>query len=262
MRVAKFRKQVCGGSLDELYRRPETTAAARLDELGFSERFRSSFLTPFLSGIFLEDELSTSSRMLDFVFRMFSMGDAALPSGGMEAIPRQLAETLPSGCVRLNTRVAAASPQSVHLENGERLEASTVVLATSASAAAELLQLPKPARGRRVACLYFSLDQPPITEPILVLNGDGKGPINNLCFPSQVVSSYSPSDKLYCRLACSKRTKLSFPTTNSHPQSNSNCASVWSHSRNVASAAHISHRRGIARCQTSAAFARRADATA
>ena len=40
------------------------------------------FLRPFLAGIFLEPELETSSRMLEFVWRMFSAGDWAATSFG------------------------------------------------------------------------------------------------------------------------------------------------------------------------------------
>ena len=44
-------------------------------------------------------------------------------------------------------------------------------------------------------CFYFDADQPPVTEPILVLNGDGEGPINNLCVPSQVSRGYAPAGR-------------------------------------------------------------------
>jgi phytoene dehydrogenase-like protein len=43
-----------------------------------------------------------------------------------------------------------------------------------------------------VSCVYFAAPEPPVKEPILVLNGDGSGPINNLCVPSQVSRSYAP----------------------------------------------------------------------
>ena len=33
----------------------------------------------------------------------------------------------------------------------------------------------------------------PVEEPVLVLDGDGAGPVNNLCFPSQVAPSYAPA---------------------------------------------------------------------
>ena len=45
--------------------------------------------------MFLDAELLTSSRMFEFVFRMFSMGDAAVPARGMGAMARQIAKSLP-----------------------------------------------------------------------------------------------------------------------------------------------------------------------
>ena len=46
-----------------------------------------------------------------------------------------------------------------------------------------------------VTCVYFSASRAPIDEPTLILNGDGKGPINNLCFPNLVSPSYAPAGK-------------------------------------------------------------------
>ena len=43
-----------------------------------------------------------------------------------------------------------------------------------------------------VFCLYFAAPRPPLQEPILILNGEGQGPINNLCVPSQVAANYAP----------------------------------------------------------------------
>ena len=58
------------------------------------------------------------------------------------------------------------------------------------------------------ACIYFSLpNAPPVTEPILVLNGiagagagdngstEASGVVNTVCFPSVVSSSYAPDGK-------------------------------------------------------------------
>ena len=42
-----------------------------------------------MTGIFLENELKTSSRMFEFVFKMFSEGDTAIPGRGMGMIPKQ-----------------------------------------------------------------------------------------------------------------------------------------------------------------------------
>ena len=52
--------------------------ATFLPDDGFSEKMIESFLRPWLGGIFLETELSTSSRRLEFVFRFFA-GDIFRP---------------------------------------------------------------------------------------------------------------------------------------------------------------------------------------
>jgi hypothetical protein len=46
-----------------------------------------------------------------------------------------------------------------------------------------------------VTCFYFSADEPPVAEPLLVLNGDGAGPINNFAVVSQVAPTYAPPGK-------------------------------------------------------------------
>jgi phytoene dehydrogenase-like protein len=41
--------------------------------------------------------------------------------------------------------------------------------------------------------LYYAAANSPIDAPMLVLNGDGTGPINNLCVPSDVAPAYAPA---------------------------------------------------------------------
>src|SRR4029079_17126633 len=80
LRIARLRRHVLAGSIEELFRRPETSALDALLTLGSSDGRIAAFFRPFLGGIFLETDLATSSRMLEFVFRMFSLGKAALPT--------------------------------------------------------------------------------------------------------------------------------------------------------------------------------------
>lgn len=55
-------------------------------------------LRRFLSkGIFLSPLEEQSSRMFEFVFKMFSVGAASLPEGGMGQVPLQIAADLPEG---------------------------------------------------------------------------------------------------------------------------------------------------------------------
>ena len=152
-----------------------------------------AFFRPLFGGVLLDRGLSASSRMLDFVFRMMAEGEVALPAGGMGAIPEQLARRLPEGTVRLGARVASVSPREIRLESGEAVPARAVVVATEGPEAARLTGqgVAAPA-SRSVTALHFAAERAPIPEPILILDGDGRGPVNNLCFPSQVAPSYAP----------------------------------------------------------------------
>lgn len=161
----------------------ESTARAALERSGLSDAAADGFLAPFLRGIFLETELATTSRFVDFVLRTFSAGPAAVPERGMAAIPEQLAEGTD---VRLGTRVAGVAPHSVRLDGGEELEARAVVVAT-----AGLLD-DAPAGWNAVSCLYFDAPAPPLRGPWLVLDGDGDGPVNNVTTLTEVSPTYGP----------------------------------------------------------------------
>jgi len=192
LRIARFRARVRRGTLDALFRRPETSAAERLHAEGFSAEMLEAFFRPFFGGILLDRSLAASSRMIEFVFRMMAEGDVALPATGMGAIPEQLARRLPGGTVRLGARVATASPREVRLESGEKVRGDAVVIATEGPEAARLTGLPAPG-SRPATCLYFAAEKAPVEEPILVLDGDDSGPVNNLCFPTQAAPGYGPT---------------------------------------------------------------------
>lgn len=196
LRVGLLRLEVGASGLDALARRPETTTAAALDARGFGPAIRERFLRPFLGGVFLERDLRTSSRMFEFVWKMFSSGDIALPALGMQAIPDQLAGALPPGTVRTGVEVAAVEPGLVRMGDGSTLSARAVVVAAEGPAAARLLGLPDPG-SRAVTCHYFAAPRSPLGEPILVLNGEGPqdGPVNNLCVESDVAPGYAPAGR-------------------------------------------------------------------
>jgi phytoene dehydrogenase-like protein len=195
LRVARLRRRVCASSLEELESRPETTTLRSLQTAGFSEAMIERFFRVFLGGIFLEPDLATSSRMFDFVFRMFSQGSACVPAAGMGAIPAQLAAALPAETLHLQTRVDSISGNRVQLEKGETVHARAIVVATPGPEAARLLPGVEPPASCPVQCLYFASPSPPLDEPILVLDGENAGPINNLCVMSAVAPTYAPDGR-------------------------------------------------------------------
>ncbi len=174
----------------------EVTTEELLEAYGFSENIIDRFFRPFFGGIFLEKELRTSSRLFQFIYAMFSKGQTAIPRLGMQAIPNQVAASLPAGSVRLNTSVASVESGSVTLANGEKIEAPHVVIATDENAALKLLNGPetKPASQRSVTCLYFTTNDPTLpTTPIVYLDGEGCGPVNNVAILSNVSAAYAPA---------------------------------------------------------------------
>ena len=193
LKIANLRRRVTKPSLEELFQSDEVPTIDFLREYGFSPKMIERFFRPFFSGIFLERELQTSSHIFEFVFRMFSLGNAVLPAAGMGAIAQQLASRLPEGCVRLHQKAVKIAGNSVILASGEEVSAKTIVVATDNASAAQLLPEIIRLPSRSTTCFYFAAEKAPIPEPILVLNGEGRGPVNNLCVPSMVAPSYAPA---------------------------------------------------------------------
>ena len=172
------------------------TSLQALRAEGFSSSMIERFFRPFLGCVFLENRLDTTVRKLDFVMKNFAQGDTAIPALGMAEIPLQLAAPLPASLIRLHTRVAAIEENSVRLENGEILTAKSIVIATEVGGAARLLGRSEPLPAfNGVSCLYFTAPTAPVNEPILLLNGEGQGPINNLIVLSAVSPDYAPTGR-------------------------------------------------------------------
>ena len=193
--VGMLRTQVAFGTLEKLLQKSEVTTLQRLKSFGFSDVIIDRFFKPLYSGIFLENELSTSSRAFDYNFRMMALGDICLPSEGMEAIPRQLLTMLDPAKIKLNSKVASLSENKVALASGETLSAPKIVLAVDQPQACKLLEVTVAPKMKTVTTLYFSASKAPTTAPILFLNAQSSGPVMNMCVPTNVCKSYAPVGK-------------------------------------------------------------------
>ncbi|HZD31907.1 MAG TPA: NAD(P)/FAD-dependent oxidoreductase [Candidatus Angelobacter sp.] len=194
--IAELRGELLAMGIDQILSEPEMPALEALRDYGFSDRAIDRFFRPFLGGIFLDPELATSSRMFRFVYRMFAQGMAAIPNHGMQQIPRQLATQLGAESIRVHAAVQQVWDGGVQLESGEELPAGAVVVACDAVRAARLLPDARIRTAMRgVRCLYFGATDAPVSQPYLVLNGEGEGPINNLCVPSVAAPGYAPKGR-------------------------------------------------------------------
>jgi len=196
-RVGLLRNRILNSSMESIATRPDQKTEDYLKNAGFSEAMIDHFFRSFYGGIFLEHELQTSSRMFEFTFKMFARGSAALPAKGMGEIPKQLAARLPAGCLRLNCPVHRIEKGKIILENGESFEGSTVVIATNAKQAARLVpefKAQAPA-WRPATTLYFNAPVSPVNEPIICLNGEGRGRVNSVCVLSDASPAYAPEGR-------------------------------------------------------------------
>jgi phytoene dehydrogenase-like protein len=195
IRLARLAHRVTTGRLEDLFKQPETTAMEFLRSEGFSETMIARFFVPFFGGVCLDPAIRASSRVLQYVLRMFASGDAALPAMGMEQIPRQLARNLSKENIKTSMRVRHITDNRVVLDDGTSLSPRAVVVATESPEANRLLGLQETVKSVSETCFYFSSDYAAWHPPFLILNGDGTGPVNSITFPSKVSPSYAPQGK-------------------------------------------------------------------
>lgn len=193
LRLLDWRRKVLAGSVDSVWSRAECTSASRLEDLGFSQEFRTQFLEPLFAGITLDPKLDVTSRFVEFVFRMLSEGYGAVPASGMGELGRQIARQLPPDSILLNTPVEAVTDSSVTV-GGVVEDVDAVIVATDMEGSAQLVETPD-LGWNSVTTYWFSADQAPFDEPLLFLNGTADGPLNNVAVMSNVSPRYSPPGK-------------------------------------------------------------------
>jgi phytoene dehydrogenase-like protein len=191
-RVLALTASVRRGSVPDLLRRPDGSTLDRLHELGFSSSIIERFFRPLFAGIQLDPTLEVSRRRFEVIFRMLATGDAAVPDRGMGRLPELMAAALPAGVVRLSTPVDAVEGTTVRTPAGEAVRAAAVVVATEGPVAARLLGLPDPG-SRSTGAVWFAAASPPLTDPLVVLDGANSGPVKNLAVMSEVAPGYAPA---------------------------------------------------------------------
>jgi phytoene dehydrogenase-like protein len=192
LRISKLRTHVLRTPLEKILLAEEMTTVQALARRRFSRQMTERFFRPFLGGVFLDTKLGVSSRWFEYVFRMFAEGEAALPRNGIQAIPEQLAEGLPPDSIEFNRRVERLDGTTVLFKDGEWERPEAVVVAVDGPEAARLLHYEKPVLSKSCVCYYFGAKEPPVREPMLVLSGSTRGPINNLAVMEVVQPSYAP----------------------------------------------------------------------
>ncbi len=193
LKIAQLGLMVKKKSIEEIFEIPDQSTQDFLIEYGFSERIISNFFRPFFGGIFLENELSTSARMFQFVFKMFAEGRAAIPGKGIGEIPLQLKNKLQHTEIRLNTSVKKVDT-AVHVDSGETLTADNIVIATQPDALVKGLD--EHPQYQSVTNMYFLTNASVLNTPTIGLVATQGMMINNFHEGSQLLKNPDSSQKL------------------------------------------------------------------
>jgi protoporphyrinogen oxidase len=191
-------------SIADVFSQSQMTTKNHLTKIGFSEKMINRFYGPFFSGIFLENNLETPNRMFDFVMKMFSEGDAAIPALGMEEIPKQLASLLPVDTIIFNTQVSKIVNNQIETEDGRVFVGNKIILATEASSnlTKQYLKEDK-VFAHSVTNIYFEAPKAPTTKAIVILNASkNRRWVNNITVLTNLSKDYAQSDQSLISVSC------------------------------------------------------------
>jgi phytoene dehydrogenase-like protein len=206
LRLLKLRKMLMGLDLTDIFLLPDQSIDNYLTEFGFSPRFINNLVRPLFGGIFLQRGLETSARMFGFVFKMLLEGGAAVPTGGMNAIPMQIAKDLAENTLHLRRPVTGllrdqGKVTGIALADGTEVAADVVVIATPADIAAHITGLRLPEEKRSATCLYFEIPKAFTASKSMMIFADpnlyagGNSLVNNATIITNVAPSYAPEGK-------------------------------------------------------------------
>ena len=209
LRMLRLKLKLSGKTIGEIFAAEEISTTEYLKREGFSGTIMNQFFRPFMTGIFLEDQLSTSSRMFEFVFKMFSEGDAAIPAKGMGMIPKQLAECLSPQELLFHQQVISVENGTVTTKKGAAYQSDFVLMATN-PLNSPMGDAKTTNRYHSVSNMYFTAERRPFEQPLIALN----------TLPGKLVNNIAVMDRISPAYAKNGRTLISLSLIGDHSSAN------------------------------------------
>ncbi|MEU4067524.1 NAD(P)/FAD-dependent oxidoreductase [Streptomyces wedmorensis] len=177
-----------------LLARPDRTAREALTAR-LPARTVQGVLRPLLAALLADPDLGMSSRQADLALRAFARGRLSAPEGGSAALPERLAAALPPGTVRTGVRVTEASVSRVTTAEHGVFGCRSMILATGARTAAELLPGLRTPAFHPVTVLHHTAPVAPASDPTLILESDPGGPVAHTAVMSAVDPGRAPAGR-------------------------------------------------------------------
>ena len=195
LKILKLNQKLKEKKLLDIFSEKEQSTLSYLTDFGFSKDIISDFFKPFFSGIFLETQLDTSSRMFEFVYKMFGEGDATIPKAGIEAIPKQLLNNLKTTTFKYNTKVTALKDGEITLDDDTKLESDYTIVATEASGLISNLKN-QSTKWKSCTTLYFETETRVIDKKLIGLIPKSGTFINNIFYNSSLECAINTKKEL------------------------------------------------------------------
>lgn len=195
LKILKLNTNLKNTSLETIFNSESSSTLDYLKSKGFSNKIIEQFFKPFFTGIFLEPDLKTSSRMFEFVYKMFGEGMAVLPKDGIAAISNQLKSQLKTTIFHFNTKVKQVNDATIQLEEGKTLDTHFTIIATTAD---QLIPNLNNQKQDWKSCynLYFEVEKRAIDQPIIGLIADKEALINNIFYHNSVATTTKGAKEL------------------------------------------------------------------
>jgi len=146
-------------------------------------------LRPFLQGVFLTDPKNVDARYGQSIVKSFITGSPGVPRKGVAELSKALAARVSS--ISYGVQANSLEARSTKTSVGD-FNATTVIVATDATTATQLLGLPEVPRMAGCITWYHAVSTNPSGSGRLIVDGQNRGPIINSIVMSDISSSYAP----------------------------------------------------------------------
>jgi len=146
-------------------------------------------LRPFLQGVFLTDPKNVDARYGQSIIKSFVTGAIGVPRKGVAELSKALASRVRS--ITYGVQANSLEGKVIKTSVGD-FNAATVIVATDATTATQLLGLTEVPRMAGCITWYHAVTNNPSGNGRLVVDGQNRGPIINSIVISDISSSYAP----------------------------------------------------------------------
>ena len=147
-------------------------------------------LRPFLQGVFLTDPKNVDARYGQSIVKSFISGSPGIPRKGVAELSKALAARVSS--ITYGVQANSLEGGFTKTSAGD-FKAATVIVATDATTATQLLGLSEVPRMAGCITWYHAASQNPSGSGYLVVDGQRRGPIINTLVISDISKNYAPT---------------------------------------------------------------------